>query len=148
VKILMTSRERLAFYGEVSYTLGGMALPNEDQGDEILNSEAVELFLERALSVNPNLGWKTEDLRHVVRICRLVDGMPLGIELAATWMDTLLQQEIADEIEHNLDILEAEWQGGTHSQRSVGTFGRSWNLDERQQLSAGIGIPGGFTRKR
>lgn len=151
VRILLTSRERLALYGEVSYTLGGMALPDEDQGEEILHSEAVELFLERALSVNPNLGWKTEDLRHVVRICRLVDGMPLGIELAATWMDTLLQQEIAEEIEYNLDILESEWQGGTHSQRSVrAAFDRSWNLLDEQQQAAFCRLSvfrGGFTRK-
>ena len=41
-----------------------------------------------------------------VRICRLVEGMPLGIELAAAWVRALSREAIADEIEHSLDILE------------------------------------------
>lgn len=85
------------------------------------------------------------------RVCRLVDGMPLAIELAATWVDTLSPLEIAAEIEHSLDILEVERRDLPESQRSVrAAFDRSWKqLDEVQRaafrrLSV---FRGGFTRE-
>jgi predicted ATPase len=66
------------------------------------------------------MAWTADDLRQIARICRLVDGMPLGIELAATWLGTLRLEEIADEIEHDLDILGIERQDIPLSQRSIG----------------------------
>ena len=95
--------------------------------------------------------WDPDNLRHAIRICRLVEGNPLGIELAATWVDTLLPKEIADEIEHNLDILEAERQDVPQSQRSIrAAFDRSWNLLDETQESAFRRLSvfrGGFTRE-
>ena len=134
VKILVTSRERLRLYGEASYTVGGMVLPGDHRDEGAARSEAVELFVERAKSVSPGLDWKPYDLPHIIRICRLVEGMPLGIELAATWVDTLLPKEIANEIEQDIDILEVERQDVPQSQRSIrAAFDRSWNmLDETQ----------------
>lgn len=136
-KILVTSRERLNLYGEVIYSVAGMALPGENQSEENAVSEAVELFIERAQSISPYHDWKQYDFRHIVRICRLVEGIPLGIELAATWVDMLSPQEIADEIEHNIDILEAERQDVPPSQRSMrAAFDRSWNLLDEAQRAA------------
>lgn len=134
VKMLLTSRERLNLYGEIVYTLGGMSLPDDRYGNDSANSEAVELFVERAKSVRPELVWKPEDLQHIIRICCLAEGMPLGIELAATWINTLLPQEIATEIERDIDILEVERQDVPQSQRSIrAAFDRSWKqLDESQ----------------
>ena len=149
VKMLVTSRERLGLYGEVIYPLAGLALPDEDQ--EAMQSDAVELFSDRAQSVTPNLDWKPDDWQQAVRICRLVEGIPLGIELAATWVDTLAPGEIADEIEHNLDILVAERQDVPPSQRSIrAAFDRSWNLLDESQRAAFRGLAvfrGGFTRE-
>ena len=102
--ILVTSRERLSLYGEMNYTIAGLSL-SEDSPSQ---SEAVELFTQRARSVAPGLELDADALDHVTRICQLMEGMPLGIELAATWVDVLSPQEIADEIESSLDILEAE----------------------------------------
>lgn len=137
VKILVTSRERLNLYGEVSYSVGGLLLPADSLEDQAARSEAVALFLERARAVSPARDWNPDDLPHIVRICRLVEGMPLGIELAASWLDTLLPGEIADEIERDLDILQVERQDLPQSQRSLrAAFDRSWNLlDERQQAA-------------
>jgi predicted ATPase/DNA-binding CsgD family transcriptional regulator len=151
VKLLVTSRERLRLYGEVCYVLAGLGLPDESRVGESCQSEAVELFIERAHSVSPDMDWSHENLQHAIRICRLVDGMPLGIELAATWVDTLLPQEIADEIDHNLDILEAEHQDVPQSQRSIrAAFDRSWNLLDETQETAFRRLSvfrGGFTRE-
>lgn len=151
VKILVTSRERLSVYGEFNYPVEGLVLPSENKPEDAARAEAAQLFIERAQSVSPNLAWSEDDLRHIGRICRLVGGMPLGIELAATWVDALSPNEIANEIEQNLDILEAERRDLPHNQHSIrAAFDRSWRLlDEAQQtafrrLSV---FQGGFTRE-
>ena len=104
VRVIVTSRERLSLYGEVNYTITGLSLSDDSPNQ----SEAVELFTQRARSVAPGLELDEDALDQVARICKLMEGMPLGIELAATWVDVLSPQEIADEIESSLDILEAE----------------------------------------
>jgi tetratricopeptide (TPR) repeat protein len=92
-----------------------------------------------------------EILSHVVRICDLVEGMPLGIELAATWADVLSPREIADEIEHSLDILEATRRHISYSENSMrAAFARSWSLLNDTQKAAFRRLSvfrGGFTRK-
>lgn len=149
VKILVTSRERLNLDGELTYSVSGMALP--DASEDATLSESVQLFIERAQSASPALDWKPDMLRTAARICHLVDGMPLGIELAATWMDTLSPHEIAVEIEHNLDILEARRHDIPESQRSIrAAFDQSWRLLERAQQAAFMRLSvfrGGFTRE-
>jgi predicted ATPase len=151
VKILVTSRERLGLYSEVSYAIGGMILPGDDPNEEATQSEAVELFIERAKALSPSPVWTPDDLRQIRRICRLVEGMPLGIELAATWIGTLLPKEIADEMERDIDILEVERQDVPQSQRSIrAAFTRSWNLLDETQKTAFRRLSvfrGGLTRE-
>ena len=149
VRILVTSRERLSLYGEVSYTIGGLLLADGDAADDA-HSEASELFEQRAQSVAPGLKLDADDLHHVTRICRLVEGMPLGIELAATWVDVLSPSEIADEIENSLDILAAELRNLPDRQTSMrASFARSWNLlhdDQKAAFRRLAVFRGGFTR--
>ena len=151
IKMLVTSRERLSLYGEVVYSINGMALPEGEQTDELHHSESVQLFVQRAQAVHPGLQVEADDLRQIARICRLVEGMPLGIELAASWVDTLKPAEIADEIEHSLDILASELRDVPASQHSIrAVFERSWNLlSSRQQVAfQNLAVfQGGFTRK-
>lgn len=146
VRILITSRERLSLYGEVNYTLTGLSL----SADSPEQSEAVELFAQRARSVAPGLELDADALAHVARICQRMEGMPLGIELAATWVDVLSPEEIADEIESSLDILEAEIRDVPGGQTSIrASFARSWNLLQETQKIAFQRLSifrGGFTR--
>lgn len=146
VRILLTSRERLSLYGEVNYTIEGLSLLGDNNC-----SEAVELFAQRARSVVPRLELDSDSLDHIARICQLMEGMPLGIELAATWMDVLSPQEIADEIEHSLDILEAEIRDLPGGQTSIrASFARSWDLLQETQKIAFQRLSvfrGGFTRQ-
>jgi predicted ATPase/DNA-binding CsgD family transcriptional regulator len=150
VKMLVTSRERLRLYGEVIHSIDGMALPTSDQAEDLRQSESVQLFVQRAHAANPSLILDTADLSHIARICRLVEGMPLGIELAASWGDTLTLAEISDEIEHSLDILATELRDVPASQHSIrAVFERSWNLLNSQQQMAFQKLAvfqGGFTR--
>ena len=151
VRLLVTSRERLGLYGEVNYVVSGLALPDETASEVELRTESVELFVQRAQAFNPSLVFNSLDLPHLVRICRLVDGLPLGIELAATWVDVLKPEEIADEIEHSLDILDTNLKGTLYSQNSIrAAFDRSWNLlnDVQQTAFRRLSVfRSGFTRQ-
>jgi predicted ATPase/DNA-binding CsgD family transcriptional regulator len=151
VKILVTSRERLKLYGETNYSISGLELADVDDLKTTLRTESVELFAQRAHAVNQDLELTAEDWRHIAKICRLVEGLPLGIELAATWVDVLSPREIANEIEQSLDILETELRGTVHSQNSMrAAFDRSWNLLTEMQQAAFRRLsvfPGGFTRQ-
>src|SRR5690606_10706605 len=88
----------------------------------------------------------------VMRICRLVDGMPLAIELAATWLKVLSCKQIADEIERSLDILTARHHNVPANHRSMYTvLEQSWRqlLDEAEQakLKQLSVIRGSFTQE-
>ena len=133
LRVLVTSRERLNVYGEVNFAIAGLSLSDESSAQPA-RSEAVELFTQRAQSAAPGLALDFDALAHVAHICQLVEGMPLGIELAATWVDMLSPKEIADEIERSLDILQAELRGLPDTQTSMrASFGRSWHLLDNSQ---------------
>ncbi|MBI5667651.1 MAG: hypothetical protein HZC41_06550 [Chloroflexi bacterium] len=96
VTALVTSRERLNVTGESVYGLGGMAYP-EQAGDDILSYSAVRLFVQSARRARADFAPEAVP-DGVVQICRLAQGMPLAIELAAAWVGALTPAEIADEI--------------------------------------------------
>jgi predicted ATPase len=150
VNILVTSRERLNVYGEATYIVGGLRVPEKGVSDNAIKTESVELFVQRAQLINRRLKPNDVDLHNIARICSLVGGLPLGIELTATWVNVLTLKEIGDAIEHSLDILDATLRG-TPSQNSLRTaFARSWNLlDEMQQIGFRrlAVFRGSFTRK-
>ncbi|MCP4618500.1 MAG: SARP family transcriptional regulator, partial [Bradyrhizobium sp.] len=91
------------------------------------------------------------DLKYVARICRLVGGMPLGILLAAAWVEMFSLQEIAAEIGQSLDFLETEMRDVPQRHRSVrAVFESSWSLlpaAERETFMKLSVLRGGFTRK-
>lgn len=128
VKIIVTSRERLNLQGEIVYTLSGMAVDNAD-------NEAIELFIQSTQRIHPDYEMNDDDLPYIVEICRLVDGLPLGIELAAGWMDTLSAEEILAEIKKSIDILETELRDIPERHRSIqATLDYSWQtLSESEQ---------------
>ena len=86
-----------------------------------------------------------------VRICEMVEGIPLGIELAAAWVRTLTCAEIAAEIERSFDLLATSARDVPQRQRSLrAAFEHSWHLlpdEERRILQALSVFSGGFTRK-
>ena len=135
VDVVVTSRQRLAIEGEWVLEIGGMEL--ESGREKGGRSSALELFLERARQANPGFAPGDDDLDQVGRICGLVQGIPLGIELAAPWVTVLSCGEIADEVDRSLDFLEET--GGEsgqrhHSLRAV--FDSSWNLLSDPQRTA------------
>jgi predicted ATPase/transcriptional regulator with XRE-family HTH domain len=105
VAILATSRERLQLRAEHIYPLGGLDVSSAEAPTR---SSAVALFVQRARQLRSEFAPARDQLDTVARICRQLDGMPLAIELAATWVDTLAPSEIAAAIERGLDLLATE----------------------------------------
>jgi tetratricopeptide (TPR) repeat protein len=85
---------------------------------------------------------------HVQRICRLVEGMPLAIELASAWLKALPAGRVADELERTLDILVAPHQNVPERHRSIrAVLGQTWAMlddQERGVLMALSVFQGGF----
>jgi hypothetical protein len=82
-----------------------LPIPDSRYTEGSAQNTSVELFLQRARRAHVSFQAKPEDYPVIVRICQLVNGMPLGIELAAAWTRTLTCHEIVQEIERGLDFL-------------------------------------------
>jgi predicted ATPase len=149
VKLLVTSRERLNLQEEAVYTVGGLPLLTE-ASDESADSAALQLFLQAARRTRSQFQPTTDDLPAIAQICRLVDGIPLGIELAAAWVHLLSCQEIAAEIGRNLDFLATPARNVPERHRTLrAVFDHSWHLltpGEQRVLRQLSVFQGGFTR--
>jgi predicted ATPase/DNA-binding SARP family transcriptional activator/Tfp pilus assembly protein PilF len=151
VQLLATSRARLEVAGEWLLPLDGLPVPDEDEteADVLRAFDAVRLFEERAVAAAPAFA-SVENVADVARLVRLVEGMPLAIELAAPWIRVLPVREIADEIARSLDLLERAAPGLPDRQKSVrASFAHSWRLlSSREQAAlARLSVfTGSFTR--
>lgn len=158
LKILATSRARLSLQGEYVFSVAGLELPNFktfiQKGapeDYVRSFSALELFVTRARRVRPGFQLTSKNLTAVHQICHLVDGMPLGIELASAWLGLLTTQEVAAEISQNFDFLETALKDIPARQRSLrAIFESSWKyLDtaEREVFQKISVFQGGFSRE-
>ncbi|MCA9966379.1 MAG: AAA family ATPase [Anaerolineales bacterium] len=132
IKYLVTSREALNLREEWLYPVTGLTFPTD--GAMAQNSDAVQLFHERAQRVYPDFALDKEE-EAVIQICRLVEGMPLALELAAAWRKMLNCQEIADEIQGGLDFLTTRLRNVSERHHSIQTvFDQTWQrLQGREQ---------------
>jgi predicted ATPase len=151
IKILVTSRARLNLQGEWVLEVPGMAFPPDTTSERLEEYSAVQLFVQSAQRVQAGFTLSDEDKPPVARICQLVEGMPLGIELAAAWVRMLSCREIADEMARSVDFLATTLRDVPERHRSMrAVFEYSWTLltpQERsvmQQLSV---FRGGFRRE-
>jgi predicted ATPase/class 3 adenylate cyclase len=108
VKALVTSRSILNLYGEQTFEVPPLALPDPaDLPDlaELTGNEAVALFLERARAASPEFVLTKESARAIVEICVRLDGLPLAIELAASRIRVLQPEEILSLLQQHLPVL-------------------------------------------
>lgn len=144
LKILVTSRQSLNFQSEWPYYVSGLPFSNESVEDLPRSQvEAVRLFIERANQVNHTFHPSEGDYECIARICQMVEGMPLAIELAAAWVGVMPVVEIEKELSINLDFLSTEREdvpGKHHSIRAV--FENTWDLlpVEQQNLLIRLAI--------
>jgi predicted ATPase/DNA-binding SARP family transcriptional activator/predicted negative regulator of RcsB-dependent stress response len=130
VKLLATSREQLHLTGETIVELEGLPFPAPDVATGRLRSfGAVQLFLQHARRLGSGFSPSVEDLKAVGAICRVLQGSPLGVELAASWVGTLSCEEISAEVASNLDFLTARRHDIPARHRSLrNVFDHSWRL--------------------
>jgi predicted ATPase/class 3 adenylate cyclase len=151
LNLLVTSRERLKLKGEWTYEVKGMGFPTNGSTAGLEEYSAVQLFVERARQVHSYSTLTDDEKPCVKRICQLVEGMPLGIELAAGWLPVLSCQEIAEEIETSLDFLSSTQRDQPDKHRSLrAAFEYSWKLldEEHKRVFRGLSVfKGGFGRK-
>jgi predicted ATPase/transcriptional regulator with XRE-family HTH domain len=149
VRVLITSRERLNLQGEIVYTLRGLEFPTWEAPEDVLDYDAVKLFMQSARRVRPDFVFEPDHLDYLALICRLTEGMPLGIELAAGWVDVLSLEQIAVELQQGIDILETDLRDVPDRQRSIhATFEYTWRRltdTERTILGRLSVFRGGFT---
>ncbi len=149
VKLLVTSREALGLRGEWRFAVTGLPVPDGDERREAAAYPAVQLFARRAEQARSDFSLTREE-EHVVRICRLLEGVPLALELAASWAATLSCADIAAEIERSIDFLESGLRDVPSRHRSMrAVFEQSWSrlTDEEQRVFARLSaFHGGFDR--
>ena len=132
VRMLVTSRERLNLQHETLLALDGLTF-----GEQDMESDAVKLFLAGARRLDLHFRMDEANRSQILRICALLGGIPLAIELASSWVRALSCAEILAELERDLDVLSSEspdLEERHHSMRA--TFDASWRLLTQAEQSA------------
>jgi predicted ATPase/DNA-binding SARP family transcriptional activator/DNA-binding CsgD family transcriptional regulator len=146
VKIVATSRERLNVQGEWLFPVYGLPFPQNESETDAETYGAMQLFVQSARRGGP--GFHFDDVTDVARICQLVEGLPLAIELAASWVHQMPVARIASHIEHDLDFLSTNLRDVPERHRSTrALFEHSWRLlskDEQAVLRKLSVFRGGF----
>ncbi|MCX6049558.1 MAG: BTAD domain-containing putative transcriptional regulator, partial [Chloroflexi bacterium] len=149
VVLLITSRERLNLQAEDLFELQGLPTPTNIADAAASTFAAVRLFVDRAHRLDKHFKLSADQLPHVVRICQLVEGFPLAIELAATWLGDLTCQGIVAELTAGLDRLETTLRDIDPQHRSLrAVFDASWRLlsaAERRTLAQITVFRSGFS---
>ncbi|HXT34346.1 MAG TPA: tetratricopeptide repeat protein [Chloroflexota bacterium] len=137
LRILATSRERLAIQGETSYRVPSLSLPEADQSHMAAwtGSEAVRLFAERAGAIKPAFALTEENGNAVVQICARLAGIPLAIELAAARVASMPVETIAKRLDQSIGLLTEGLRDMPPRQRTLrATLDWSWALlDQHEQ---------------
>ncbi|MGH3811666.1 MAG: LuxR C-terminal-related transcriptional regulator [Pseudonocardiaceae bacterium] len=163
--ILATSRAPLGVPGEVTWRVPSMSLPAEPAREPIEAlqlSDAVSLFIDRAVQVRPDFAITAANAPAVAQICHDLDGIPLAIELAAARVRMLAPAQIARALSDRFHLLTGGARtvlprhqtleasiGWSHELlragerallRRLSVFAGGWTLDAAEQVCPGEGI--------
>lgn len=144
MKIIIISRERLRLENEAIMQINGLPVPSLDAPDAE-SYPSIQLFMQHA-RIFPNF---ESDLASIARICRLVDGMPLAIELASAWASTLSCAQIAHQIEHSLSFHPSDNVSGEY-QSMIAIFDLIWEFlsETEKRVLMGLSVfKGGFSHQ-
>lgn len=139
ITILVTSRERLNILGETIFRVEGLEIPTGESPQAPPETDAVHqtfsallLFEQCARRIQSPFQITRDNYSDIAHICQQVQGMPLAIELAASWLEIFTISEINEEIARSLDFLESSRRDLPDRQRSVrAVFDSSWALLDR-----------------
>ena len=120
VSILATSRESMNIAGELCFSVPALGTPGPTApASEIAESEAVELFVERAQAALPGFMITDRNGPALAQICRQLDGIPLALELAAARIKVLAPEEIASRLEERLPLLTSGSRSAPRRQQTI-----------------------------
>ena len=132
LKILATSRDLLRLRGEAIYHVPPLTLPRSYDAqmiNEIVNSESIQLFAQRAALILPNFEISQANLPTLIQICNRLDGIPLAIELAAAHVDIFTLDEILIQLTHSFDLLISDTRSAIPRQQTMrASIDWGWNL--------------------
>ena len=117
LRIVATSRESLGIPGEVQLRVPSLGLA--DASHSLEESEAATLFVDRARAVRPDFQPSAEELLDIGRICTRIDGIPLGLELAAARLRSMSTGDLADRLEDSFRILSGSAKTALPRQRTL-----------------------------
>ncbi|MGI9624130.1 MAG: adenylate/guanylate cyclase domain-containing protein [Acidimicrobiales bacterium] len=145
LSVLTTSREGLAVPGERIVAVPALSLPNES-GTE--STEATQLFVDRAMLVNPDFSVDGHTEADVAELCRSLDGVPLAIELAAARVQSMTPAEMLERLDERFRLLTGGRRGSRNRHQTLRrTVDWSYDLldeDERSILARLSVFAGGF----
>lgn len=152
VKLLVTSRASLRLHEAWACKLSGLAYPAEDTASgPIEQYGAIQMFLDIARRITGQTVWSDQEKRAIANICRMVDGLPLAIEHAASWLRILSCQDIAGELDKNLDLLTTTFQDMPAEHQSMrAILDASWGMlsvEEQIAIHRLSGLRGSFKRE-
>jgi predicted ATPase len=162
LRVLATSREALGVEGELRWVVPPLSVP-EFQGtlktEDLVGYESVRLFVERAMARDPTFYLSLHNALAVAEICRMLEGIPLAIELAAARVGTLSVEQISERLTDSLKLLTGgartqmpkqrtlrgalDWSHELLSEDEKKLFGRlsvfagGWTLEAAEAVGAG-----------
>ncbi len=150
VVLLVTSRQAVRLAAEWLFEVRGFQYPErEDDAKPVDSYQAVQLFLERSRQVQACFEPSGADLQAIVGICSLVEGLPLGVELAAALVRVHSCSRIFGFMEQRMGTLRSDIRNVPERHRSLqAVFTCSWDLLTRREREAFMALSvfmGGFT---
>jgi len=150
LRVLVTSREGFGVAGEHVFPVRSLSLPSQGTHDigTLLESEAVQLFVERAKEVAPEFHVDATNAPAVVEICRRLDGIPLALELAAARLKLLSVEQIRSRLNDRFRLLTGSPRALSRHQTLLATL--QWSYEhlepgEQQWLQRLAVFAGGWT---
>ena len=147
--VLATSREALSVPGEVVYRVPSLSIGMDGLAPDASDGDAVRLFVERALVIDPAFEHTAANAEAITRICRRLDGIPLAIELAAARVAVIAPTEIEARLRDRFQLLTGGARTAVARQRTLeATMDWSYQLlspDERLLLNRLSVFPASWT---
>jgi len=166
--ILASSREALGIAGEQTYRVPSLSLPDPKETAtpaSIASFEALQLFVDRCLKVDPDFRVTNDNAATLASICHRLDGIPLAIELAAARVRSLSVEEVNRRLDHRFRLLTGGPRTALPRQQTLrslidwsydllrdpekvllqrlSVFAGGWTLEAAEQICAGDGVEQG-----
>ncbi len=149
LRILVTSRVVLELKGEWIFDLDGLSYPPEGTESPLEKFDAVKCFIQYAKQFSKTFTANEDTSEAIAVLCRKVEGLPLALELAATWIRGLSVAEMLSRLDKSFDLLSSKLHDLPQRHRSLRTvFDYSWQLltrDEQKVLAKLSVFEGGFS---